>query len=115
MSFLNSIFSKNENINTVDSATFEKMMNENDVVVLDVRTPLENQQMRIPNSILMDVNDYNFDNKVNKLDRSKKYLVYCRSGHRSFYACKKLVEMGFGQVFNLKYGIGGYRGETIRS
>jgi len=44
-------------VENLDSKTFEqKLAEDKDAVLLDVRTPMENQMVRIPNSILIDIN-----------------------------------------------------------
>lgn len=39
-----------------------------------------------------------------KLDRDKKYLVYCRSGKRSKSAQEIMKELGFKEVINMTGG-----------
>lgn len=38
-------------------------------------------------------------------DRSKTYLLVCRSGGRSGRACAALAQMGFGKLYNLAGGM----------
>ena len=103
------------NINNVDSKTFAQLMNdEPDAVVLDVRTKDENSAFRIPNSVLVDIYNADFREKIERLDKSKTYLVYCASGSRSVAACKQMKRMGFDKVHNLRDGILGWRGEIER-
>ena len=42
-----------------------------------------------------------------------KYLVYCRSGHRSSNAVKIMIEMGFTDIYNLSGGIRKWKGEGL--
>jgi len=116
MSIIKSIFSKNDKVNNLESETFNKMIHEDrGVIVLDVRTAQENSKIRIPNSLLIDFYKPNFIDNIEKLDKSKTYLVYCRSGNRSYSACKQMKEMGFEKVFNLVHGIICWNGEVERS
>ena len=46
-----------------------------------------------------------FAEKLNKLDKSKPYAIYCRSGHRSGLTAKKMEEIGFKSTVNLDGGI----------
>ena len=105
-------FNQNNDINHVDPATFSKMISdEPDAVILDVRTKDEYSSFRIPKSVVIDIYNSDFFNKIDQLDRSKTYLVYCASGSRSVSACKQMKKMGFEKVYNLKTGILGWRGE----
>lgn len=99
-------------VENLDSKTFEKKLAEDkDAVLLDVRTPMENQMVRIPNSILIDINSSMFMQEIEKLDKSKSYYVYCRSGNRSFHAGNYMLKVGFEKVYNLEPGIIGWHGK----
>jgi rhodanese-related sulfurtransferase len=89
----------------VNPDEFEKLSKEPDTVILDVRTPKEYATGHIKNSVLINFNDKNFDEKVKQLDKTKTYLVHCAVGGRSARACDKLDTYGFTRVVNLKGGI----------
>lgn len=74
---------------------------DNEVVLLDVRTEEEFQEQRIPGSIL--IPDYEiFDLVTQKLpDKDATILVYCRTGRRSEAAARQLIEMGYTSVYDL--------------
>lgn len=77
-----------------------------DVVVLDVRTDPEVAEGMIEGAIQIDYRGENFEEEVAKLDTSKTYVVYCRTGGRSAAASKIMTEeLGFKNVNNL---LGGY-------
>ena len=112
-SFLSSLFGNQNDIPNLDSDSFEKMLNEDkNSVLLDVRTLGENKALRIPNAKLIDIHKPNFLDQIEKLNRSKTYFIYCRSGGRSYTACKQMKNIGFEKVYNLKGGIISWRGET---
>jgi rhodanese-related sulfurtransferase len=97
----------------LDSEEFEKKVKEDrDAVLLDVRTVMENSQERIPNSLLVDIADSSFQDEIDKLDRSKSYFIYCRSGNRSYHAANIMLQMGFEKVYNLAAGILDWQGEV---
>lgn len=99
-------------VENLDAKTFEKKLAEDRyAVLLDVRTPMENQMVRIPNSILIDINSPLFMEEIDKLDRSKSYYVYCRSGNRSYHAGNYMLKSGFEKVYNLEPGIIGWSGK----
>ena len=94
------------------SHEFEQKLKENpDAILLDVRTVAEFQSERIPNAINMDIMKSDFLEKIGELDKTKTYLVYCRSGARSGQACGYMSGEGL-TTFNLAGGIINWRGET---
>ena len=52
-------------------------------VIIDVRTPEEFTDGHIENAINLDFRSDGFRNEIERLDRDKTYLIYCRSGNRS--------------------------------
>ena len=46
-----------------------------------------------------------FARKIAELDKSKTYLVHCRSGVRSVTACNALGELGIPNLYNMLGGI----------
>jgi len=78
--------------------------NEN-FIILDTRTPAEFNQGHIENSAILDYRDPAFKQELEKLDRNKKYLVYCRSGNRSGKTLNMMKKLGFKEAYNMKGGI----------
>jgi rhodanese-related sulfurtransferase len=74
-------------------------------VILDVRTPAEYQQGHISGALLNNYKAPSFSQNLDKLDRSKTFLVYCRSGNRSRGAVKIMVAKGFTNIFHMSGGI----------
>ena len=82
--------------------------------ILDVRTPEEFKNSRIPNSINIDFyNPQNFMLEIEKLDKDNNYYVYCRTGVRSANSCALMKELGFKNTFNLIGGIVEWKGKLI--
>jgi len=75
------------------------------LVLLDVRTPEEYAQGHLRGALLYDVKSSDFDAKVAKLPRGAKYLLYCRSGHRSGIALDRMKTMGFSDLRHVAGGI----------
>ncbi len=71
-------------------------------VILDVRTPKEFAQEHLPKAVNIDIHEEDFPEKIGELDRSKMYLVHCRSGNRSRAAVELMMEMGFERVYNVR-------------
>lgn len=74
--------------------------------ILDVRTDEEFEEGHLPDATQLDIyQGAEFLESLEKLDKSKNYYVYCRSGGRSQQACQLMDQMGFGETYNL---LGGY-------
>ena len=101
----NYFFNRNIDFN-LDSKTFsEKLKDDSNAVILDVRTLREFQKGHIPYAVNIDIHDENFQKQIESLDRTKSYFVYCRSGSRSYSAAKFMKDIGFNSVYNLEEGI----------
>jgi phage shock protein E len=97
------LFSKNmKNEITVEDAA--KKIAEGGVQVLDVRTPDERARGYIEGSENLNFYDQDFMSKIEKLDRSKTYIVYCASGGRSGKTVKMMHGFGFNACCNLMGG-----------
>ncbi len=93
----------------------EKLNADDNAFILDVRTPKEFQEGYIPNAT--NINIYlgqQFVSELQKLDKSKNYYVYCRSGNRSRQTCAIMTQIGFGNAYNLEGGIIAWKGDVIR-
>jgi rhodanese-related sulfurtransferase len=110
MSSFKDAFTNKQTVANLDSNSFEKMIGIKDSVLIDVRTIEENVKISIPNSILIDIHQPDFLARIDELDKTKTYLVYCHSGNRSYTACLYMQSMGFQNVFNLAHGISKYSG-----
>ncbi len=94
---------------TVGNEEFAMLISGTDSLQLvDVRTPEEFAEARIPTAVNIDVKDSTFMDKVAEtLDKDRLVAVYCRSGVRSANAAKELAKAGF-NVTNLEGGITGW-------
>ena len=81
-------------------------------VLLDVRTPQEYSQGRIPGSRNLPLGE---TQQLAQMvpDRDVPVFVYCLSGARSGRAAAALRRMGYRNVINIG-GISGYRGKVER-
>lgn len=75
------------------------------VTVIDVRTPEEFAEGHVDGAELIDFYEPTFAERIAELDRSREYLVYCRSGNRSGQAVELMEQLGFGQVWELEGGV----------
>lgn len=112
MSFIQKLFSRNNNVKHVDNEELQNLMKENkDLVILDVRSANEYQSGHIPNAKNIDINDLQVQiNSIRKY-QDKPILLYCASGFRSRNAYNILNKAGFTKLYNLNKGIYSYKGK----
>ncbi len=92
----------------------EQITQDENAVILDVRTDHEVAEGMIPNARQIDIqNAPGFMQQTQELDKSKNYYVYCRSGGRSVQACMILESLGFSNTYNLLGGITDWEGEVV--
>ena len=90
----------------------EQLANDTNAVLLDVRTQDEVDEGHIPNTKHIDIFlGQGFIDEVKKLDASKNYYVYCRSGGRSGQACAVMNSIGFENTYNLMGGFSEWNGD----
>jgi hydroxyacylglutathione hydrolase len=78
----------------------------NDLVLIDVRAPLEFEESHIEGAINIPVADLR--NRYRELDPAKKTVLLCSSGNRSSLGASILKQRGFQDVINVAGGMTGY-------
>lgn len=94
----------------------EKLKENPQLIMLDVREPAEFDALHIKNSlsvprgVLESACDWDYDETEPALaeGRDKEIVVICRSGNRSVLAAQTMQRMGFKHVSSLKTGIRGW-------
>src|SRR5437763_690297 len=76
---------------------------EPDYVFVDVRQPEEWEQGTIPGAVKISLGE--LEDRLDELDKNKKYIMVCRSGNRSNRASYILLENGFGEINNFQGGM----------
>lgn len=103
------IFASAQTINKINSVDANKMIGEDkELVILDVRTPMEFNQGHIKGAVNIDISQPGFYDKILKLDKSKSYLVYCRTQNRSGVTVNFMKEKGFNNIYQMVDGITGW-------
>ena len=103
-----------EDITTEEAfALIEDNQNNPDFVILDVRTPEEFADGYLENAINLDIRSDTFRDELDLLDKSKTYLIYCRSGNRSGQARDIMEELDFREVYNMMGGIVQWQAEGL--
>ncbi|NMH27982.1 rhodanese-like domain-containing protein [Flavobacterium silvaticum] len=91
----------------------ERLANDPNAFILDVRTDDEWNDGMIPGATNIDIyKGQGFIYAVEELDRSKNYYVYCKAGSRSAQACAIMGQLGFENTYNLIGGFMNWKGET---
>ena len=84
----------------------EQLANDQQAVIIDVRTPEEVDEGFIPGALNINIYEgQGFLDALDKLDKKSNYYVYCRSGNRSRQACALMNNLGFPNAYNLEGGI----------
>lgn len=76
-----------------------------DIQIVDVRTEKEFSEQHIEKAININIEDANFEESIQSLDKNKPVYLYCRSGKRSDKAAQKMALLGFKKIYDLKGGI----------
>ena len=79
-----------------------KLINDNNAVIIDVRTESEFNEKHIDDAILMTLDTINESTAKDKINSKDSYvIVYCKSGNRSKQAQEQLNSLGYTNVYNL--------------
>ena len=113
--FLSCVYSPNNADKMINLSETEwvKLHDESEEsVIIDVRTDDEFSTGYIEGAVNIDFYMGNqFISEIDKLDKSKSYFIYCKSGARSGQTCELMKQKGFKKVYNLEGGILGWTGE----
>ena len=75
--------------------------------LLDTRTDKEYKQGHIPGAVHIPMSD--IGTRAKKLRKDKEIVVYCQHGNRGIWAIKRLMGMGFTNLYNLKGGYNAWK------
>jgi rhodanese-related sulfurtransferase len=82
-------------------------------VILDVRRPEEFQEGHIEGAINLDYYTKTFLDDLDRLDKTKVYLIYCRTGSRSGKTFGFMKKLGFQEVYHIVGGIVRWKAEGL--
>lgn len=88
-------------LGSIQALPQEVLAKPEDSVIIDVRTPGEFKSESIVGALNIDIYDSQFEAQIKKLDKSKTYLLYCRSGSRSGQAQMMMRRWGYQKTQNL--------------
>lgn len=91
-----------EQVSAIEFA--ERLTQNENAQLIDVRTPDEFNQGSIPNAINSNFLDGSFKEYITELDPGETVFVFCASGGRSGKASKLLEKAGFTSIVDLEGG-----------
>lgn len=83
----------------------DRIAEEPEAIILDVRTPEEFAEGHIEGAINIDFYAADFATQLAGLDTDASYVLYCRSGNRSAETAKLMTDLSFEQVDEIDGGI----------
>ena len=92
----------------LEADEFIQMKDDDDVVILDVRSDYEHSIGRFKNAVTLDIENFrDFPAKINELAKykDKKIITYCTGGIKCEKASALLMHEGFENVYQLHGGI----------
>lgn len=92
----------------ISKEEFKEKLDSGEYILLDVRTQDEHDSKRIAESEVFDITQSDFMNKIERLDKNQKYLIYCKSGRKSNQALEIMKKLGFNKIYDLEGGILNY-------
>lgn len=87
-------------VKSISTAELKDVLNDQDKVFVDVRTPAEYKGRNIKQ-----FKNIPLGSSFDKLPKDKEIVVICQSGMRSSNACKQLKKIGFERVTNVRGGM----------
>lgn len=84
---------------------FQKLSSKKKNILIDVRTPEEMQEGHLEGALNINFLSEGFENEIKQLDKTKTYLLYCRTGKRTAKAGAAMKAAGFKKVIMLDGGI----------
>ena len=90
-----------------------KMMEEEDCVILDVRTEEEFNEGHIPDAVCLPAETIGSEAPAQLPDKDQVILIYCRTGIRAAGAAEQLAKLGYTNVYEFG-GIVNWKGEIVK-
>lgn len=92
-----------QGVQPVDAATLRKWLENDEVILIDVREAQEYERVHIPGSLLLPLSRIHAEPLPES--RGKRIVVCCASGARSFMAGDRMLAEHYGGVYNLDGGL----------
>ena len=107
--FLTVTFAQAQQLKQVTSKEAANMLkSDKNLVVLDVRTAEEFKDGHIKGALNIDIRQPDAFVKIDKLNRNARYVVHCRTNHRSQVAVDHMMQSGFKNIIQIMDGFNGW-------
>jgi rhodanese-related sulfurtransferase len=84
------------------------LLKDKKIIVLDVRTAEEFSYGHIKGALNIDIRQPDAFSKIDKLNKNAKYIVHCRTNHRSGIAVNHMIQSGFKNIYQMMDGWSGW-------
>lgn len=91
----------------IKQITARELDDKKGMMLLDVRTDKEYRGGHIPGAVHVPLTEVGA--RVKKLKKDKALVVYCQNGNRSIWAIKRLMGMGYTNLYNLRGGYNAWK------
>lgn len=99
-----------QKITNVNAEEFKKQIDSKKAILIDLRTTDKiKSKGKIPGEQQIDFLAKDSEKQIEKLDKSKTYLIYCAGGGRSGDCAELMQKSGFKNVVNLEKGFGDWK------
>ena len=98
---------------SINPAQLTQLVNHQNAIVIDTRTPDAFAQGHITNAINIPLSDFTSNSVPLDKYKDKTVIAYCVSGITARSACKKLINAGVQNVYNLAGGINAWTGDKL--
>jgi hydroxyacylglutathione hydrolase len=94
-------------VESLPEISIHELVQADDLVVVDVREPMEWEMGHVPNALLISLGELRHN--LDRIPRDRTLAIICESGVRSCTAASLLRREGFAAVANVPEGTRGYR------
>ncbi len=95
------------------SALIKENLVNPDFFIIDVRTPGEYKNGHLKGAVNINMFSETFKEDIAKLDTSKIYLIYCKSGFRSSTVVSMMQKLEFAHIYHMAKGINEWNAEGL--
>ena len=99
-----------KNVTQLSPKELEVFLDDN-IQLIDVRTPDEFNLEHINQAININFFDEDFSKTIDTLDKKNPIFIYCRSGKRSGNSISEFQKAGFTKIYELEGGILNWKSE----
>ena len=100
-------------IDLITASALSKLIEEGKVILIDVREPIEYHTGHIESALNLPLSTLKTQQLDTLNDKKKKFVIYCKSGHRSTKACEKLIKNTSYDLWNLDGGISSWTNNSL--